>query len=168
MVGFFFFPPWFPAFTSLFLNQLTFSESRSHGRLSISCSQVSPGFRACFPTHLLEQHKLILCSCPPVDFFLVPVGIPGLSQLIQLPEKHHLPREDPERGALCLSEGTGAEGLWSPEPEGLARQGRLPRGGDVVTKFGRRRLSKMRKKHVEQMSCGKSQRKQEATSSLKI
>lgn len=74
------FSPGFPACTSRFLNWLTWSERPAHRGLSLSCPQASPRPRACLPPHLLEQHELVLGSRPPVDFVLVPVGMPGLGR----------------------------------------------------------------------------------------
>ena len=110
------------------------------GRLSSTGSQASPRPQTSLPSHLLEQHKLILCRCPPVDFFFIPVGIPGLFWLICLTENPRLPREDSELGAVCLTEGTDAGGPAESRAYGASQARRLPGGGDVITNFGRRRL----------------------------
>lgn len=110
------------------------------GRLSSTRSQASPRPQTSLPPHLLEQHKLILCRCPPVDFFFIPVGMPGLFWLICLTENPRLPREDPELGAVCLTEGTDAGGPAESRACGASQARRLPGGGDVITNFGRRRL----------------------------
>lgn len=109
------------------------------GLLSSTSSQANPRPQTCLPPHLLEQHKLVLRCCPPVDFFLIPVGMPGLFWLLCLTENPRLPREDPELGAVCLTEGTDAGGPAESRAFG-ASQARLPGGGDVITNFRRRRL----------------------------
>lgn len=108
--------------------------------LSSTRSQATPRPQTGLPPHLLEQHKLIFCRCPPVDFFLIPVGMPGLFWLICLTENPRLPREDPELGAVCLTEGTDAGGPAESRACGASQVRRLPGGGDVITNFGRRRL----------------------------
>ena len=49
------FSSWFPAFTSLALNQLAFSKSRAHCRLSISWFPARPRLRACLPLTFLSS-----------------------------------------------------------------------------------------------------------------
>ena len=110
------------------------------GLLSSTSSQANSRPQTCLPPHLLEQHKLVLGCCPPVDFFLIPVGMPGLFWLLCLTENPRLPREDPELGAVCLTEGTDAGGPAESRAFGASQVRRLPGGGDVITSFGRKRL----------------------------
>lgn len=90
-----------PAFPSLFLNQFTFFESRAHWQTQLLQVPGQPQIQDLPTPHLSEKHKLILCCCPPVDFFLIPAGMPVLCQLICLTENPRLPREDPEQGHRC-------------------------------------------------------------------